>query len=218
MIKIKINRTNKLRYLEHLLSILREKEISIVEGEVVNLGLIKKQILLLEEILAYVDSYSWLQKKDTIERVEVLRRNNYDYKAMQEELGISYDVATSTVCYINSILRGKIGECLELVEKGEVEDARLIFYINTNQFRLNDLIVTPINKILPNPKESNLNIEDCVDEIRYLQRYTKAEVERQLQGLNTIKLAYLHQLLVGNDSSKTMEKINLIKKIKERVE
>lgn len=216
--KYKFSKSNYIKYLEQVyIAIMKESKKENHELDIQDK--IREQKELIQEIGGYTKSFSWLTHKRTKERARVFTKSRYNYKIMCKELGISYDVAKSSISYINGELKKSIGEnTLELILEGKVEDARLIFNFRSGKTKINDYIIDSALVALSDAKFSAISLSDCLVELRYLQVFSRALQKRWLEQIDKEKIGYIRYILETDNTKFIEEKKAIIKVIEGRKE
>ena len=86
---------------------------------------------LLDKIVAYRDSYSWLYKNTSKERIKVYIESGYDYQALCDAFNIDYENASATVVWASKQFRKRIGEkTLQYIREGYINEAEGLFLVS----------------------------------------------------------------------------------------
>lgn len=213
--KYRFTKANQLKYFEQVYRaiIVEEKKSSKYEQEVKDI--IKEQKKLIEEMVEYVRSFDWIKHEKTKERVRVYTKARFDYSIMCEQLDIPYDAAKSTISYINSELKKKLGETtLNLLMEGRVEDARLIFYFSSKKMRVDDFMLDCSMKAVPEPSFMTLSLSECAKELRYLQAFSKAHFEKWQNVIDKDKMAYIQYIMISDNPRFSEDKRGIVKLLK----
>lgn len=187
----------------YLRSLLNTYTITLQKLEIVETGSDRENTLLLakdllEEIIEYLKSYKWLQKKNSKEKIRVWIESGYDYNFLAEKFNISYDAAKMTVKWANGQFKKKIGEnTLKLIREGLIDEARAAFYMGSGQLKAGAFVCSDCLENLPEPRYNIYSLEECENELRILSFYSKARLEKYLEVIDEDKMAYVLWLLVG---------------------
>lgn len=172
--------------------------------------LIEKQELL-EEIIEYRDSYSWLYKNTSKDRMRVYLENGCDYNAVCENFGIDYENATSTVAWGTSQFEKKIGKhTLEYIKKGYIDEARAAFYTGAGKVSLKTTVIEEFQKYLPEPKYCSFSLKDCKTELQILKHVSKYYILDLIRHMDKEKMAYLLYLIEGTSKKADIYKLQLL--------
>ena len=122
---------------------------------------------LLEEIIEYVDSFDWLKKDKSKEKVQFFLESGEDYDLLCKQYDISKDTAYNTIRWASKQLRDKIGEnTVSLIKDGYIEEARAAFYQGTGRLGIEKFVVSELLEHLPEPKYTTYYLEECKTEDR----------------------------------------------------
>ena len=160
---------------------------------------------LLEEIVKYVNSMTWLSRKATKEKISFYIKSGYDYDSLCKEFDITYEAAKNAVKWASKQLKAKIGRnTVQLIRFGYIEEARVAFYVGIGRISRENLFVSDLNGVLPESKYSAIyNLQDCVAELVLLRRMSLAYFKKYADKVDSKKMAYLLSLIEG-DSRKAM--------------
>ena len=160
---------------------------------------------LLEEIVEYVNSLSWLSRAKTKDKVRFFIKSGYDYEALCKEFGITYESAKNAMKWASKQLKAKIGRnTIQLIKFGYIEEARIAFYVGIGKISRDNLFVSELNGILPESKYSAIyNLQDCIAELALLRKMSLAYLDKYAEGVDSSKLAYLLSLIEGDSRKAT---------------
>lgn len=153
---------------------------------------------LLESIINYLNSYDWMSRKDSIDKVRTWLTSGYDYELVCRTYDISYEKAKNAIKWANAQFKKKIGEeTLEMIEQGKLDEARCAFYVASGQIDLENLIVEDFKPFLPQAEYLPYDLEECLFELKVLQAVSKAKFKTFADRADKNKMAYLLHLLTG---------------------
>lgn len=160
---------------------------------------------LLEEIVKYVNSMTWLSRKATKEKISFYIKSGYDYDALCKEFDITYEAAKNAVKWASKQLKSKIGRnTVQLIRFGYIEEARVAFYVGIGKISRDNLFISDLNGILPESKYSAIyDLQDCVAELALLRKMSRAYLKKYADKVDSKKMSYLLSLIEG-DSRKAM--------------
>lgn len=160
---------------------------------------------LLEEIVEYVNSLSWLSRTKTKDKVRFFIKSGYDYEALCKEFGITYESAKNAIKWASKQLKAKIGRnTVQLIRFGYIEEARVAFYVGIGKISRDNLFVSDLNGILPESKYSAIyTLQDCIAELALLRKMSLAYLDKYAEGVDSSKLAYLLSLIEGDSRKAT---------------
>ncbi len=174
------------------------QEIQIFEQDATTSSNLQKAKVLLEEIISYMNSYSWLKHKSSKEKVRVWTESGFDYKVLCEECGVSYQTARQCICWANSKFKAKIGEnTLALIKEGLMDEARAAFYLHSGMVGLENFVNTEYQGYLPQAKFNIYSLKECENELKILRLISKARFQNYLDLMDEEKMAYVLWLLMG---------------------
>ena len=160
---------------------------------------------LLEEIVEYVNSLSWLSRTKTKDKVRFFIKSGYDYEALCKEFGITYESAKNAIKWASKQLKAKIGRnTVQLIRFGYIEEARVAFYVGIAKISRDNLFVSDLNGILPESKYSAIyTLQDCIAELALLRKMSLAYLSKYAEKVDRSKLAYLLSLIEGDSRKAT---------------
>lgn len=160
---------------------------------------------LLEEIVKYVNSMTWLSRKATKEKISFYIKSGYDYGALCEEFNITYEAAKNAVKWASKQLKAKIGRnTVQLIKFGYIEEARVAFYVGIGKISRDNLFISELNDILPESKYSAIyNLQDCIAELALLRKMSLAYLKKYSDKIDNKKMAYLLSLIEGESRKAT---------------
>lgn len=177
---------------------------------------LKQQVALLQDILAYIKQGSWTDSKKSYERIMYTLKNGVTAAAEKYETtqNCIYAGLSKAAMRVQALV-GK--EVLELLGSGDVEYARFLFLRNTKQ--LSGMLLDNVVEDLPiNNSIAEISLEDCVTELKHLRVYTPWFVEKVMADkCDKDKLAYIRQLLTTKDGAYTKQQFELYRKLKNTV-
>ncbi len=164
---------------------------------------------LIFEIFQYINSFSWLKRAGTIEKIKFFIDSGYDYPLLCKEFGISDSTARNCVSWSYKKLRDRIGEnTVSLIQQDRIEDARLSFDMAIGKIQPKDLLVSDFIKVIPKEKfHAGISLEDCRTELKIMQYYSAYRLEDLYKRSDGEKMEYILHLLVG-----TSKKADLFRK------
>ena len=192
---------------------------------------LKQQKILLQKINIYLESYDWLKQQRVKERVSFFLQNNFSYKLLalkelndgtesveltKEEyskiLDAKYKAVKESISYAAERFLNKIGNStLELIYEGNYQEARLNFQTSSGQIGLQDIFLESIIAKLPKGKDGNIDMQDCISELRFLEEHTNKVIDNRLVTLNVNKLAQIQYMLITDKKKYAKLKTNLHK-------
>jgi hypothetical protein len=173
---------------------------------------IVSQLNLVYEIGKYIGSYEW--KGDLKEKMTTYLEYNCSIKVLCDKYGMTVNATDACIHRASKTIWGKIGQStLSLIRAGAVEDARDLFYFRSGKYRIHDFVLTEVFEKLPKQgKYITLNVDECLNELYFLHIYSKNGLERAMQKVDKVKLAYLIYIL-EEDSPKLAKYRPLIKEL-----
>ena len=155
---------------------------------------------LLGELVAYVNSMTWLSRTSAKKKISFFIKSGYDYDAFCDEFNISYESAKNSVKWASKQVKSKIGEdTLQLIRNGYIEEARLAFYTGSGQISRESLFLSDMVDSLPESKYSAAyDLQDCWTELVFLRKISLSYIEKHAKKVDKNKLAYLLSLIEGS--------------------
>lgn len=210
--KYKFKKGNFLKYVEQVYKVVLLENKMSEKYDLETIAKIMEQKDLITEIGEFTRSFGWLSHERTKERARVFTKSRFDYAIMCKELNISYDVAKSSISYINSELKKNIGEnTLELLLDGKVEEAKLIFYFCSGKSKVSDYILDSAVQGLPDANFMTINLSECGNELKYLQLYSRVMFNKWLKVIDKDKMAYIRYILETDNPKFAEKKKELVK-------
>lgn len=200
-------RGSVLKEIDDNLVLLREKYSQLENSsDLVAFDLCRRQLAVMEEIAAYVDSYEWLGTipKDgvklggVLEKVKFIRDSYYDYDLVKKHFNLSADALKSLLFRTNKKLTDKIGvDTIDLVlsRYDKVSLGMTQFRIRSGKYNLVDILLSDFYSELPEPKMNFYKVEDCETEIKTLYQYSQFGLKDALACCDKSKLAFLLYIL-----------------------
>ena len=157
-------------------------------------SLYSKQLQALEEVNEYISSYDWVGREEVVKKVKFVRDSNYDYDLVRKELNLSADALKSLLFRMNKRLIEHIGpDTIDLItsHKNTVGKGIVQFRICSGKYSMKDIILKGVMEKLPKEKFDFYNIYDCINEIKFLYKYSDFGMEEALDSCDLNKLAFL---------------------------
>ena len=160
---------------------------------------------LLNELVEYVNSMDWLTRVKTKKKISFFIKSGYDYGALCEEFGVSYESAKNAVKWASKQLRRKIGkDTIKLIRSGFIEEARVAFCVGSGKISRENLFLADMVDSLPESKYSAAyDLQDCLSELVYLRKISLDYIEKLAKKVDKHKLAYLLSLIEGSSRKAT---------------
>lgn len=157
------------------------------------------KLTLLDEIIAYINSYAWIKHNKIKDKVKFFVESGFDYELYCREYGVSYASAKNSGKYAYKLLINKLGEnTLDLIKKGYLDEACSAFYVNSGKLKKEKFITQSLIDILPEPEfTAGLSFEDCRNELTILSNMSMWRLEYCKNKMNKDNMAYVLHLLEG---------------------
>ena len=173
---------------------------------------------LLEEIIEYVDSFDWLKKDKSKEKVQFFLESGEDYDLLCKQYGISKDTAYNTIRWASKQLRDKIGEnTVSLIKDGYIEEARAAFYQGTGRLGIEKFVVSELLEHLPEPKYTTYYLEECKTELTILRNFSLSIFKNYLKAMDAKKMAYILFLIEGKSKKSDLYRPYLIQLLEGKI-
>lgn len=173
-----------------------------------------------EELLPFVNGLSYLKSEDTKNRVSLFKASGYDYKSTADKLETTVGALQVCISTVSKKVRDKIGEdCLKAIDSAksveELRVARRLLRTRIGVANINNVIPNYIAEVLKlnvkdGEKVTPFNFDDCVNEIKFFQRYSNLSFKNDLKGLNIDKLRFIYNRMTGVKSSQSIEAMTLL--------
>ena len=154
-----------------------------------------------QRVLASVINYALSYGRGTLnEKIKVFWKNDCDYMATMEELGVTYEVIRSCMARASRGLYDELGvNVLNFIGEGKPVDAHIEFMVKTGQLVLEDIMAIETANMLPTPAfNPTINMEDCVEELKLIKELTLVSVQSRIKSVNAGKLAHLLAIMSGD--------------------
>jgi hypothetical protein len=169
------------------------------------------------QIDQFLRSFAWIKKTEYKSKVLLFIDNNYDYAYCADYLGLlknTYETSMSWAGkkFESAIGKNVIGGILSATDPVEVVTHLFNFRLKTKKLSLSSFLIQDVFKNLPDSnKDLSLFVNECKDELEFLQSTTKASIKQQLSGLNHDKLSFLRSIYDGQDARYAAQRIYLFK-------
>lgn len=166
---------------------------------------------LLEEVMEYVDSFEWLKKDKSKEKVQFFLESGEDYDLLCKQYSISKDTAYNTIRWASKQLRDKIGEnTVSLIRDGYIEEARAAFYQGTGRLGIEKFVISDLIEHLPEPKYTTYYLEECKTELTILKNLSLSTLKSYTKAMDEKKMAYILFLIMGKSKKSDLYRPYLI--------
>lgn len=173
---------------------------------------------LLEEVIEYVDSFDWLKKDKSKEKVQFFLESGEDYDLLCKQYDISKDTAYNTIRWASKQLRDKIGEnTVSLIKDGHIEEARAAFYSGIGRLGIEKFVVSDLLEHLPEAKYTTYYLEECKTELTILRNFSLSILKNYLKAMDTKKMAYILFLLEGKSKKSDLYRPYLIQLLEGKI-
>lgn len=173
---------------------------------------------LLEEVMEYVDSFDWLKKDKSKEKVQFFLESGEDYDLLCKQYNITKDTAYNTIRWASKQLRDKIGEnTVSLIKDGYIEEARAAFYQGVGRLGIERLVVSDLLEYLPEPKYTTFYLEECKTELTILKNLSLSTLESYTKAMNEKKMAYILFLIIGKSKKSDLYRPYLIQLLEGKI-
>ncbi len=180
--------------------------------DVVKIEELHRQRDLIQEVLNYINSFSWLKHEETIKRIKFFLKNKYNYQEFCNQFEITYEAAKVCVSYANQKCIEKIGRnTIDLIIEGRLDEAKAEFYFRTGQLKIRNYIIDSALTEVPEPEYITLDIEDCKKELSFLRLYSQSLLDSRVELLDKEKLAYIRYILEGDNPKLSEQRLLLMK-------
>lgn len=173
---------------------------------------------LLEEVMVYVDSFEWLKKDKSKEKVQFFLESSEDYDLLCKQYGISKDTAYNTIRWASKQLRDKIGKnTVSLIRDGYIEEARAAFYQGTGRLGVEKFVVSDLLDYLPESKYTTFYLEECKTELTILRNFSLSILKNYIKAMDDKKMAYILFLLEGKSKKSDLYRPYLIQLLEGKI-
>ena len=140
------------------------------------------------------------------DKIMTFWKTNCSYSDTAEITGDSYEGLRSSLARASRILYDKLGATvLDLLKEGKPIDAHIEFMVRSGSLVLEDIIPQEIASSLPKPTYNpTIEVEDCVAELKLLKSLTMVSILKQINDINTSKLAHLLAIMGGDSDYSSM--------------
>ena len=169
------------------------------------------------QIDQFLRSFAWLRKTEYKAKVLLFIDSDYDYASCAESMGLLRNTFETSMSWAGkkfelSIGKNVIGGILSATDPAEVANHLFNFRLKTKKLSLSSFLIQDVFKNLPDSnKDLSLFVNECKDELEFLQSTTKAAIKQQLSRLDHDKLAFLRSIYDGQDARYAAQRIYLFK-------
>lgn len=162
----------------------------------------------------YIVSGDWA-RKTVRDKFVFWVRSGYNYALTAVKYKTSENSLRVLVSRADAALSKILSKPLEQIQNGYINDGWVEFCFNVNRLDLNELFGRPVLLTVPRPAdlEHCYALDDCKDEVRFLRSHNSYELRREMEKLDSQKLAYLLALGAVNDPAFLEERKRFIKMI-----
>ncbi len=171
-------------------------------------------IVRLNQMRDYIAHGDWA-RKPTRDKYVYWIKHHYDYALTAAHFKTSDKCIRVLVSRADAVLSKIMSRPLQLIKDGMVNDGWIEFCFAINRLDLHELFGRPILMATPNPcdLEKSYALEDCKDEVRFLRMHNSYQVRKEIENLDSQKIAYLLALGAVSDPAYSEERKRLIKAI-----
>lgn len=173
---------------------------------------------LLEEVMEYVDSFEWLKKDKSKEKVQFFLESGEDYDLFCKRFDITRETAYNTIRWASKQLREKIGEnTVSLIRDGYIEEARAAFYQGTGRLGIEQFVVSDLIEHLPEAKYTTYYLEECKTELAILKNLGLSTLMHYIQVMDERKMAYILFLIEGKSKKSDLYRPYIIQLLEGKI-
>ena len=206
---------NIFRQVEDAVKDVRKAKKTVDQRDGEQLVLIQNKEALLDEIVAYINSYNWVSHKRLKERMTIYLKGKCNLQLLADTCNLSYGAAQQSVTYATKILCERLGKStIKLILADKLDEARAQFYCNSGKSELQDFILAPALDVMPTSKYMTVSLSNCETELKFLQQNAKEMLKRRIEAVDKDKLAYLTYILEKDNPKYTKERLLLLKLLK----
>lgn len=170
------------------------------------LDVLKKKQRLLNEVRLFMMSYDWIKQAVAKQKLACFIENNYDYKIVMNEFGITYESTRASISQLGKIFEKEIG--IGMVDKimyGNIAMAEVELSQTFSTFK--GLLVSDLRPLVPiGVLSETVSVLECKKEISFLQFFTLRRLNDGVSRLDSTKLAHIVAILEDTGGSYSLEK------------
>lgn len=157
-------------------------------------------------VLAEIADYAFHFPKATKlqNKLKIFWNCNFDYAFLSENVGESYESVRVTISRVSRQLYDKLGSNWYYFIMGDKPlDAYIDFVIHSEKCGGINVFPVEYKDLFPvlDNNSGIYNLDDCKDELNFLQSITTISIKRQLENLDSDKLAFILSILNGKQAS-----------------
>jgi hypothetical protein len=163
--------------------------------------LINKKLKALRVVAAYIKGGTWATKKSFVERINYTLSHSRELAA--KKFGVSEGSINVSISLANKMLRERLGDdIIKQIMSGNWEEAVLRVNIANGSLSLSNAIFSDVLALMPEPAANNLNIKDCITELKFLRGCSINSLKKSIAKMDSNKLAYVLDLYNKTTDSK----------------
>lgn len=171
----------------------------------------KQREKLLLEIRDFIKSGVWVRTRTGYDRIMYTLREGAPAAAEKYQCSLNciYAGLSKASKRLGSIISANV---FDLIENGDVETAKYLFYRNTG--KIENLLIDYILKNLPKSKASDfgdITLTDCTEELKKMKLYTPKYINSMLSKCDSAHLEYINMLLITKDTQYLKQQQELYK-------
>lgn len=171
-----------------------------------NIALLDEKLELMKEISEYIKKGTWLGKKSAVERLQYCLKHTVPESAAH--FGCTTECINSSMVNYSRKIEKIIGNnIIEMINKGQIEEARLQFYLGADEISFKRLFLDDVLDFMPSAKYSDIDIMTCGGELKFLRACSTSYIKALLTKVDGDKLAYLRYIIETDDSDTTQERL-----------
>ena len=163
----------------------------------------EKKLELLQDIVAYISSLTWLKRQDSKKKIKFFLSHKFSYEDTAREFKTSVKSIQTSVSLANKTLKSVLGDnLLTLIKKGDLDKAYIQFGTVTGKIKLSNYILEGVlARILPPNNNESIILSDCKKELEFLRMFSTINLKEELKQLDSDKLAFLLHVLQCEDNN-----------------
>lgn len=166
----------------------------------------------LEVISDYIDSMSWIRRKNALNKYKALVAHNFNSEKVANYLGTSVGSVKTSITYLSNQIEEKIGKnTIELILEGNIQTAMLQFRVGTGYIDMSKVIDNGIYNMIEFGEAEGQLISDCESELKFLKALTFKSIQARLSTLSKDKLALIDKIMSSNDMLYAKERVLIYK-------
>ena len=156
----------------------------------------------LKELNTYTDSFDWVKTPKTLEKIQVIINNDFDYEASAKELNTTPRTLKVTFSRCDKDLKAKVEQPLNLILDGNLNDGVDLFRLGRKEldlktYRNQTPLLNILTKTEPTEPSQDYSVLDCINALKFIKIYSKPQLELAVEKSGKEYINYLLFILLN---------------------